>query len=212
MLQYTMSRYDSQLPWSSYITKDSNGLVTKMLLTNNSVGELLERAYHYFDYPGIVLWPAGVPAPPNPADITPEWKKANCYTYQLICEPMPYDSARRLLQQELQRLFGYTATVGYSRATRYVLKTREGFNNGPPLTAMDAAQSADVLQITRYLSRKYRIELDCKLPLSLCTNINMQALTGKDLAGCEALLNQQEFYFTREQVEKRALFIHHPSN
>jgi len=107
----TLSGHIREIASITQVTRDSSGMVTRMLLTNQSLLSLLQRAYHYFNYPARIRWPAGEEALLNPRGKPKEWFLVNSYTYELICPPMDYDSARALMQQDLRRFFNYQAQV-----------------------------------------------------------------------------------------------------
>jgi len=107
----TLSGHIREMASLTQVTRDSSGMVTRMLLTNQSMLALLQRAYHYFNYPAHIRWPEGEEALLNPRNKPKEWFLTNSYTYELICPPMDYDSARVLMQQDLRRFFNYQAQV-----------------------------------------------------------------------------------------------------
>jgi thiol-disulfide isomerase/thioredoxin len=92
---------------TTWIKRDSNSKVSKILLTNQPILELLRRAYNYFEYPGRIE--GAIPA-------------ATPYCYELITPAVPYDSARILMQEDINRYFGLTAELKNIPTACYVLK------------------------------------------------------------------------------------------
>jgi thiol-disulfide isomerase/thioredoxin len=107
----SVSSYSPNTPSTTTIDKNSTGSVTRILLINQSIVDLIKRAWQYFNYPEHIIFPAG--EEPNLQFIgkPASWYAANSYTYDLVTAPVSYDQARTLMQQDILRYFGYSAVV-----------------------------------------------------------------------------------------------------
>jgi len=123
MHRSTLSGFLTGAPSATFISKDSAGRVTRLLLTNQTMLDLLKRAYEYFVYPASIQWPDETGQMLNPKGRPRDWIVANSYTYELITPAIAYDSARRLMQLDLERYFGYAAEIKPVAFKCYLLQT-----------------------------------------------------------------------------------------
>ena len=107
----TFSRYIYGLATANYITKNSNGKVTQVMMTNQPLVWLIERAYNFFKIRPRIHFPdscdEALLTDGQPLDKV----IANSYTYELITPAVSRQQAMRYLQEDLKRFFGYTAEI-----------------------------------------------------------------------------------------------------
>ncbi|MGF2411948.1 TlpA family protein disulfide reductase [Ferruginibacter sp.] len=216
MFQSTVSTYSKNAPSSTYIDKDSSGNVTRVLLTNQPILDLLKRAFGYFGYPEIIVWPPGLEDSLSPRGKPKEWIRSNSYTYQLICPPLKYDSAMSILRQDVKRIFGYTAQVKSELFKYYLLKTDTIFDNALK-SAIKSDNSCenngeDISEVIRYL----RIKFDCVIvdesDHNLKVLIDLSVFENKNFNEVKQILASYGLNLDEGKKTRSRLFIYHSQN
>jgi hypothetical protein len=121
MARSTLSRFIPGMAPIARYSRNAQNLVTQYKLINQPLLQLVKKAYDVmvrddrivFKVPDSIknlLLPAG-----------PAAKRAGTFTYELICPPLPYNEALKLIQQDLLRYFGLYATWQALPATCYTL-------------------------------------------------------------------------------------------
>jgi thiol-disulfide isomerase/thioredoxin len=104
--------YIPGLPSGSYITKDSTGLYSKILQTNQPILYLLMRAYDYFYDPKRFHFPTGSNSDIRLDGKSEEWVMQNSYTYeQYMAAPLKKEKALQNMQEDIRRYLGYAAAI-----------------------------------------------------------------------------------------------------
>lgn len=109
MARSTLSRFIPGMGPVARYSRNEQKLTTQYKLINQPLLELIKKAYStdvrndriVFDLPDSIkncLLPATAAA-----------KRANTYTYELICPPIPHKEAATLVQQDMQRYFSLQA-------------------------------------------------------------------------------------------------------
>lgn len=117
----TLSRFIPGMAVISRYSRNSQKLTTQYKMINLPLLQMIKAAYGslvrtdrvIFELPDSIiacLLPVGDSA-----------KRANTYTYELLCPPMPYKQALKLIQQDMQRYFGLSARNAVLPAACYRL-------------------------------------------------------------------------------------------
>ncbi len=108
------------LPSSSSMKKNKQGLVTRISHANAGLLFLLEQAYDCslpFSHTDLSKSGEGV----DDHNKDDQWRVDNSYCYELVIPPSSLVKAKRMMQEDLQRYYGLTATMELQLTDCYVL-------------------------------------------------------------------------------------------
>jgi len=119
----TWSNFISGLPTGTYIGKDKEGKISKLLFTNYPLLNLLLYANDIKSSGFNIQMEPDIRENLLLEGRPDDWIAANSYTYELITPPVSLQKAKQWMQQDLLRQFGYSVSNKIIPADCWVVQT-----------------------------------------------------------------------------------------
>ena len=176
----SISRFIPGMAPIARYSRNAQRLTTQYKLINQPLLELLKKGYGTDSRTDRIIFKVADSVQKILQPATAADKRANSYTYELLCPPIPYADALKLVQEDLQRYFGLYARWEELPADCYELSTdsmkvqacrSKGGNNLNKLYDPDNKylQSGNLASLAEYLnySMKRYVNLQAELPYLL---------------------------------------------
>jgi len=110
MARSTLSHYIPGMAPVARYSRNKDNLVTQYKLVNQPLLEMVKKAYDLIIRNDRIVFKVADSVKSVLVPATPGAKRAGSFTYELICPPLLYNEALKLVQQDMQRYFGLYAT------------------------------------------------------------------------------------------------------